>query len=104
LLTARYLDADKVGKGDRLFDEGTLAKEVTPAVVAKLQHLATLAREWNIEFSQLALAYTLTIPGMGPVIPASSSVAQLESNERAGKIALSEDQKRRVKQTLEAKE
>jgi len=95
-LTDRYLDAAKVGKGDRLFDEGVLEKERNPAMMVKLQELAALAREWDIEMSQLALAYTLAIPGMGPVIPASSSIRQLESNAHVAKIVMSEEQKNQV--------
>ena len=35
--------------------------------------------------SQLTLSYMMTLPGMGPVIPAASTVAQLEQNALAGK-------------------
>ena len=89
LLTSRYLDKSKVGPGDRLYDEGTLLKDLSPETVHQLNLLADLARQNRVEISQLALAYMLQLPGMGPVIPASSNIQQLESNAAAGKLALS---------------
>lgn len=100
LLTEKYLDITKVGPGDRLFDEGTMEKDVNSFQMEKLHQLASLAHEWNMELNQLVIAYMLTLPGMGPVIPSSSNVAQLESNALGGKITLSEDQKEKVKNTI----
>ncbi len=100
MLTNRYLDPEKVGQGDRLYDEESLEGKLTPENRHKLQGLAELAREWDMEVSQLTLAYTLTIPGMGPVIPGASTVEQLESNAKVGSIELSEDQIKRVKELL----
>jgi len=92
LLTERYLDPTKAGPGDRLVDEGLLQKFATEEKLGKMRMLATLAKHWELELSQLALAYTLTRPGMGPLIPSSSSEAQVESNAHAGKVTLSVDQ------------
>jgi 1-deoxyxylulose-5-phosphate synthase len=100
LLTGRYLDLGKVGKGDRLFDEGALQAASSKEVMALLHRLATVARDAGLELSQLALAYMLEQPGMGPAIPTSSSVAQLEANAAAGKIILSPKMKREVKAIL----
>jgi 1-deoxyxylulose-5-phosphate synthase len=100
LLTERYLDLAKVGKGDRLFDEGVLQKSTGEAMTARLHALAELAHEWGLQLNQLALAYMLALPGMGPVIPAASTVQQVESNAHAGRVALSEEQRRRVAATL----
>jgi len=96
LLTDRYLDPAKAGPGDRLFDEGILAKSTGGQVLVKLRRLAEIARASSLELSQLALAYMLTLPGMGPAIPAASSVKQLESNAAAGKVKLTEDQRAAV--------
>lgn len=96
LLTDRYLEPEKAKAGDRLVDEKVLDKVATPEVLARLRKLATLAEEWEMELSQLALAYTLSLPGMGPVIPSPSTVGQLETNATAAKIALSDEQKSRV--------
>jgi aryl-alcohol dehydrogenase-like predicted oxidoreductase len=85
-----------VGNGDRVFDEGTLASDVTGDIMDKLHRLAALARAWDLELSQIALAFTLTLPGMGPVIPGASSVAQLETNASVAKITLSRDQREQV--------
>jgi len=101
LLTERYLDPAKVGPGDRVYDEGEwegLAKK--KSLMTRLHQLAALAHEWNLSLNQLALAYMLTLPGMGPVIPSASSVGQLESNGAAGKLTLSDEQKMRVKEVL----
>lgn len=92
LLTDRYLNLDKVGRGDRLFDEGELQSKLTPENVEKLKKLAQLAQFYNIELSQMVIAYMLNLESMGPIIASSSSVQQLESNAKAGKITLSQEQ------------
>ena len=97
LLTGRYLDPKRAKSGDRLFDEGTLKRDASEERVGKVRQLAELAKEWNLEVSQLALAYTMTLPGMGPPIPSPSSVEQMDSNAAAGKVQLSDEQQSRVK-------
>ncbi|PYI56280.1 aldo/keto reductase [Paenibacillus flagellatus] len=98
LLTGRYLDAERVGPGDRLYDEGEW--RIDDATAGKLRRLAALAREWDMELAQLAMAYMLTLPGMGPVIPSSTSVRQLEANAAAGRIELDAVQRDRVRDAL----
>jgi aryl-alcohol dehydrogenase-like predicted oxidoreductase len=100
LLTERYLDRSKVGPGDRLHDEGTFKDDTRGQVLAKLRQLADLAHEWDLELSQLALAYMLSLRGMGPVIPSVSTVEQLESNAVAGQVTLSAVQKNQVREVL----
>lgn len=97
LLTNRYLNLENAGPGDRLFDEGDLKAKASPENMTKLNALAALSSEMGIELSQLVMAYMLTMKGMGPVIPSSSSVKQLESNAAAGKIVLNEEQIAKVK-------
>lgn len=99
LLTGRYLNGNAVGPGDRLFDEGE-AGNTNPAHLKKLQNLAVLSREWDFELSQVVIAYMLSLPGMGPVIAASSNIKQVESNAMAGKIMLTELQKSLVREVL----
>ena len=91
-LTDRYLDLSAVSKGDRIYDQGMLTDLATPANHAKLHALAELARKWDLSLSQLVLAFTLSLPGMGPVIPGASSVAQLESNAKAGSVTFASSQ------------
>ncbi len=100
LLTDRYLDLSQVGPGDRLFDEGTLDKIATDAAMAKVKKLAALAAQWDMRLSQLTLAYTLSLPGMGPLIPGISTVAQLEENAAVGTIKLSDEQKMAIRKAL----
>ncbi len=100
LLTDKYLDPKAAGPGDRLYDEGALEENANERTLQKLHDLSKIARELNIELSQLVIAYMLSIPGMGPVIPSSSNVKQLESNAAAGKIILSEDRKLRIAEVL----
>lgn len=102
LLSRRYLDREAVGPGHRLFDEGTLEDDLTQDRQKALQELARLAQKWEMELSQLALAYTLTLPGMGPVIPSASNVKQLEMNAAAGKIKLDEAQILAVQTALQS--
>lgn len=90
LLSGKYVEPEKAGAGDRLFDEGKL--DIPPAALARMRRLAQLARGWGMELPELALAYMLQLPGMGPVIPAASSVKQLEANARAGKLTLDREQ------------
>ncbi len=100
LLTERYLEPGRAGPGDRLFDEGALPADDTQTM-SRLRRLAALARAWGIALSQLALAYMLSLPGMGPAIPAASSVAQLESNAVAGRITLDDEQRRQIQEALQ---
>jgi aryl-alcohol dehydrogenase-like predicted oxidoreductase len=80
------------GPGDRLFDEGDLKAKTSPENMAKLHALAAISNQMGVELSQLVMAYMLTMKGMGPIIPSSSSVKQLESNAAAGKLILTNEQ------------
>lgn len=88
LLTNRYLKGQAVGQGDRLVDEGDLERLVNDGVHATLERLAQLAARCGLTVAQLSLAYLLQLPGMGPLIPSASSVAQLEENARAAAVDL----------------
>jgi aryl-alcohol dehydrogenase-like predicted oxidoreductase len=100
LLTSRYLNKTKIGPGDRLYDEGTLNKDLSPDTYQRLKKLGEMAVELGLEINQLALAYMLTLPGMGSMIPASSNVKQLESNAEAGKIVFTAEQIERIKKII----
>jgi aryl-alcohol dehydrogenase-like predicted oxidoreductase len=99
-LTDRYVDIAKVGQGDRIYDQGMLNHLASEANMNKLRQLGQLAKSWEMELVQLVLAYTLTLPGMGPVIPAASKLSQLESNAQAGKIQLNDEQCLQIKQIV----
>jgi aryl-alcohol dehydrogenase-like predicted oxidoreductase len=101
LLTEKYLDVKNIGKGDRLFDEGEINAASDLSYSDILQQLGSLSPTWGMTLNQLAIAYMLTLPGMGPVIAACSDVKQLESNAAAGKIALTNEQRLQVKEVLE---
>ncbi len=88
LLSERYISKGRPGKGDRLVDENRLSAELTPAVLKKLTALARLAHQADLTLTQLALAYMLQLPGMGPVIAACSTPAQLVENAKAGRVRL----------------
>jgi aryl-alcohol dehydrogenase-like predicted oxidoreductase len=100
LLSERYLDPAQARPGDRLYDEGRLEAQAASPAMAKVRRLAGLARAWALPLSQLALAYTLGLPGMGPVITAVSSVEQLESNAAAARLTLTGDQREQVQAAL----
>lgn len=97
LLTNRYLNPVQAGPGDRLFDEGDIKEKTSPENMSKLHALAAISDGMGIELSQLVIAYMLTMKGMGPIIPSSSSVKQLESNAAAGKVTLTDKQIAKVK-------
>ncbi len=103
LLTGRYLDRSRAGKGDRLVDEGSRERDLDERTSRLLTQLDGAARSLDLELSQLALAYMLAMPGMGPVIPGVTSPAQLESNAKAGQVSLSADQVRLVQSILESR-
>ena len=100
LVSNRYLDLSKVDREDRLLGSGIFKKKLTPPNREKLRGLADLAREGGLEVNQLALAWMLSLPGMGPVIPEAYSVEQLESNAGAGSIELSKEQINRITKAL----
>ena len=88
LLTGRYQDKGKVGAGDRLFDQDQMEICQNETVMNKISALSDLAKKISIPMPELVLAYMFTLPGMGPAIPAVSSIAQLESNAHAAVIKL----------------
>lgn len=94
-LTDRYTDLSRVGKGDRLFDEN-LIDTITPREKECLNGLSSLAKEWGMRLNELVISYMLTLPGMGPIIPSSSSLEQLKSNAYGGKLILTEEQQLRI--------
>jgi aryl-alcohol dehydrogenase-like predicted oxidoreductase len=100
VLSERYLDKAKAGKGDRLVDENRLEAEMTPAILKKLARLAKIAREAGLNLTQLVLAYMLQLPGMGPVIAACSTPTQLTENAKAGKIKLAQEQVKAIERIL----
>lgn len=99
-LTDRYLDLSKVSKGDRIYDQGMLKELASDGNMNKLKNLGELAKVYGMELSQLVLAYTLSLPGMGPLIPAASSIQQLESNAKVGQMQLSTEQQIAVRSIL----
>ncbi len=100
LLTERYLDKSKVGKGDRLFDENVLDTELTPEIVEKLQKLATVAHKYDMTLQTQSIAYMLTLPAMGSMIVSSSTVEQLQENAKAGKTILSKEHISEIEEIL----
>lgn len=59
-----------------------------------------LARQWGCGLAELALAYTLALPGVAAVIPSASRREQLETNARAGTLALSAEQRQQIAAVL----
>jgi aryl-alcohol dehydrogenase-like predicted oxidoreductase len=101
LLTERYLDIDKVGPGDRLYDEGDKALYQDKIIHEKVKKLAELAKENGVKLNQLVISYMLSLPGMGPVIPSSSTPEQLECNAQAGKMILDNSQRKQINYILQ---
>lgn len=100
LLSEKYLHMEQIGKGDRLFDEGDLKAPLGLSVLKKLENLTTLAHEWGVTLSQLALSYLLTLPGMGPIIPSSSNIKQLEENAAVASVRLDAVQQQEIANVL----
>jgi len=96
LLTGRYNDPAKIGRGDRLFDQKSKLY-ANSDYHAKLLTLAEIARGEGVTMTQLVLAYMLTIPGMTHVLPAVSSVSQVEANAKAASLKLSKETISRIR-------
>jgi aryl-alcohol dehydrogenase-like predicted oxidoreductase len=69
-------------------------------VYDKVKKLAGLADGWGMELNQMVFSYMLSLRGMGPVIPSSSTVKQLESNAAAAALVLNNDQKRLIEEVI----
>ena len=100
LLSDRYLSEGNIGPGDRLFDEGQIKQGSAIPHKNTLVQLEGLSRKWGLSLSQLAIAYMLGLPGMGPVIVSSSSTLQLAGNAAAGRITLAGEQKEQIETIL----
>ena len=103
LLTDKYQDIAGVGAGDRLYDEGTLDSDREMYDFPRIQKLAFLSKKWSITLNQLVIAYMLSLPGMGPLIPSVSNVSQLESNARGGRITFSQEEILEIEEILTEK-
>jgi aryl-alcohol dehydrogenase-like predicted oxidoreductase len=68
-----------------------------------LSKLARLAKQWDIALNQLVIACMLAMPGMGPVIPSVSSVSQLDSNAKGGRINFCREEIREIEEILTEK-
>jgi 1-deoxyxylulose-5-phosphate synthase len=90
MATDRYLDMSKVGPGDRLYDEGEVEKVRNERSLGIVRTLQKIGVRHEKTVAQTALAYLLSQPGMGAVIPSASSVEQLEANCGATGYRLSE--------------
>ena len=62
--------------------------------------LIAIAEGAGLPLSAMVLAYMLTLPGMGPVIPSGSSEAQLLENAKAGRLQLPQDVKAAIAAAL----
>lgn len=99
LLTGKYRKPEDIGQNTRMAQD-KLVDGYTPEVFEKLNRLIELAASLDLPLSTLVLAYMLTLKGMGAVIPASSSVAQLEQNAMAGRITLEDSTIQAMKDIL----
>ena len=79
-----------------------LPNRLPSSLMAPSAALAELAKSLGVSMTRMVLSYMLTLPGMTHVIPAASTVAQLEDNAAAGKLALSDEFRARVREALEA--
>ena len=99
LLSGKYRSAEEMGDTTRM-KQDHLDSKYTPELFEKLNRLMAIAAEIGVPLPALTLAYMLTLDGMGPVIPASSSVAQLEQNALAGTLQLDEQTRSAIREIL----
>jgi aryl-alcohol dehydrogenase-like predicted oxidoreductase len=96
LASSRYIDAAKVGPGDRLYDDGNLDKVRTDKALAIVKVLQDLAKQHNKTVAQIALAWLLTHPGVATVIPSCSTPEQVVENAGASGLRLSDGEMSRI--------
>ena len=83
LLTSRYLDG-KVPSGSRASENVFLkAKNITPALVEKLNKLDQIAKGRGQSLSEMAISWILKDKRVTSVLIGASSVAQLDENLKA---------------------
>ena len=87
LLSGKYRKVEDMGDNTRMVQDKLLSR-YSQDVMEKLNKLIDLSKEVDIPLPMLTLAYMLTLQGMGPVIPACSSIEQLEQNAKAGTVKL----------------
>ena len=97
LLTGKYRTAEDITSASRMAQEGL---NFTEADFARLRSLIAIAEGAGLPLSAMVLAYMLTLPGMGPVIPSGSSEAQLLENAKAGRLQLPRDVKAAIAAAL----
>jgi myo-inositol catabolism protein IolS len=90
LLSGKY-------KPDSVFNDSRAKKpnfqgETYLAILEKVEKLNTIAANKGVETAQLALAWLLTRPAVGAVIPGSKSVDQVLHNRKTLDIVLSADE------------
>jgi aryl-alcohol dehydrogenase-like predicted oxidoreductase len=100
LISDRYLDRSALKPGDRLVDEKLVDKELTEDALKKLGGLSRAAKDAELTTAQLAMAYMLRLPGMGPIIASASTPEQLRENAKAGRVHLAEDLVRTVEKIM----
>jgi len=98
LASARYVDLDRVGPGDRLYDDGNLAKVRTDKALRVVKALADIAEERGKTIAQIALAWLLSTPGVATVIPSCSTPQQLVENAAASGVRLTTDEMQQIEQ------
>lgn len=98
LLAGRRLDADDWRGGDPKYREENL-RAIHAAIEASL---APIARARGASLSQIALAWLLAEPGVTSVIAGARTAAQAEANAGAAAIALTPDERGRLRRAFEA--
>lgn len=92
LLTEKYDSLKKAVKGDWRFDEGHLKGAFDNEIETKIKQLGALAFDSGMSINQLAIAYMLSLKGMGSIIASVTNLEQLKSNAKAGSMILSREQ------------
>ena len=90
MLTGKFNDGravpDDIRRKDPFFGD-----EVFPELLAVVRRLSEIAEAAGITTAQLALAYTLTRPGLSCAIVGARNPQQLDETARAGSITLADD-------------
>lgn len=91
LLSGKYKPGVDASPGDRLYDENALGGLAKENVSKRLNAFISIANEIGVPLNQLVIAYMTQMEMMGPLIIASSSVNQLNSNADGALLSLSSE-------------
>lgn len=105
VLTGKYKKGQPAPTGTRATTEGVnrfIQGMLRDDVLDKVDRLGHIARELDLSVAQLALAWTLRLPGVSAALVGASRPEQVTENVRGSGVKLGEDVLQRIEEILGA--